>query len=47
MKGNPPIKVKYPALGICGLSCRLCPTYNAEKSWCGGGCRTETRMAVG
>jgi ACT domain-containing protein len=32
---------------VCGLSCRLCPAYNAEKSWCGGGCKTKTRMAVG
>ena len=47
MEEKPLAKVKYPALGVCGLSCRLCPAYNAEKSWCGGGCNTKTRMAVG
>jgi hypothetical protein len=44
---NKTVKVKYPEVGICGLSCRLCPAYNAEKSWCGGGCKSETRIAVG
>ncbi|WP_241422576.1 hypothetical protein [Candidatus Contubernalis alkaliaceticus] len=41
------MKIKYPAIGICGLSCRLCPRYNTEaKSRCLG-CKSEDRMAVG
>ncbi len=38
---------KYPEIGICGLSCRLCPTYQSEgKSKCFG-CKTESRMGAG
>jgi hypothetical protein len=41
------MRIEYPKIGICGLSCRLCPTYHTEgKSKCGG-CKTELRMAVG
>ncbi len=41
------MKIKYPEIGICGLSCRLCPNYNADaKSRCLG-CKSEGRMAVG
>ncbi|MDG6222879.1 MAG: DUF3795 domain-containing protein [Candidatus Bathyarchaeota archaeon] len=38
---------EYPKLGICGLSCRLCPMYHTEgKSKCGG-CKSEFRIAAG
>jgi hypothetical protein len=38
---------KYPAIGVCGLSCRLCPRYHTEgKSRCEG-CKTESRMVIG
>ncbi|MDD2890397.1 MAG: DUF3795 domain-containing protein [bacterium] len=41
------IKINYPEIGICGLSCRLCPSYHMEtKSQCLG-CKSENRMAVG
>ena len=41
------MKIEYPEVGICGLSCRLCPTYHTEgKSRCGG-CKTEYRMGAG
>lgn len=41
------MKVAYPQIGVCGLSCRLCPRYQSEsKSKCFG-CKTESRMAVG
>ena len=41
------MQIKYPEIGICGLSCRLCPTYNTDaKSKCDG-CKSEDRMAVG
>ena len=39
--------VEYPAIGICGLSCRLCPTYHTVgKSRCGG-CKSAYRMGAG
>lgn len=39
--------VKYPTIGICGLSCQLCPSYQSEsKSRCEG-CKSEERIAVG
>lgn len=41
------MEIRYPEVGVCGLSCRLCPRYHTEsKSRCLG-CKTETRMAVG
>ncbi len=41
------MKIKYPKVGICGLSCRLCPMYNTRaKSKCDG-CKSESRMIVG
>lgn len=41
------MKIKYPKIGVCGLSCRLCPRYHTKgesKCW---GCKSELRMAVG
>jgi len=39
--------LRHPEIGICGLSCRLCPSYHTEgKSRCGG-YKSETRLAVG
>jgi hypothetical protein len=41
------MQIKYPEIAVCGLSCRLCPAYNAgAKRWCDG-CKREKRMAVG
>ncbi|UCC59139.1 MAG: DUF3795 domain-containing protein [Candidatus Bathyarchaeum sp.] len=41
------MRILYPEIGICGLSCRLCPMYHIEgKSKCGG-CKSEFRMAAG
>jgi hypothetical protein len=41
------MKIKYPKIGICGLSCRLCPNYITDaKSRCLG-CKSEDRIAVG
>jgi hypothetical protein len=38
---------KYPQIGVCGLSCRLCPRYQSKgKSRCLG-CKTESRMGAG
>ncbi len=41
------MKFKYPELGICGLSCRLCPSRNSNAPSRCAGCKTETRIAVG
>jgi len=41
------MRVRYTEIGVCGLSCRLCPRYHTEtKSKCFG-CKSESRMAVG
>ena len=41
------MEIKHPAIGICGLSCRLCPIYHTQgKSKCGG-CKSEYRMSAG
>ncbi len=40
------MKISHVAIGICGLSCRLCPAYHREtKSKCGG-CKSEYRMGA-
>jgi hypothetical protein len=41
------MSIKYPEIGICGLSCRLCPMYNTEAESKCLGCKSTTRMAVG
>ncbi len=39
--------IEHLEIGICGLSCRLCPSYSTEaKSRCLG-CKSEGRIAVG
>jgi hypothetical protein len=41
------MQIKYHEIGICGLSCRLCPNYHTKgKSKCGG-CKSEYRMGAG
>lgn len=41
------MKIIYPEIGICGLSCRLCPSFNMNtKSRCLG-CKSEYRMSAG
>ena len=46
-RGMRVMKIKYPEIGVCGLSCRLCPRYQSEgKSRCFG-CKTKSRMIVG
>ena len=41
------MQIKYPEIGICGLSCRLCPSYHAQGESKCGGCKSANRMAVG
>lgn len=41
------MKIEYPKIGICGLSCTLCPRYHTDaKSRCLG-CKSADRMAAG
>ena len=41
------MEIEYPEIGVCGLSCRLCPTFHTEsKSQCGG-CKSQYRMDAG
>jgi hypothetical protein len=39
--------IKYPEIGICGLSCRLCPSFQTETASKCRGCKSTERMAVG
>lgn len=39
--------IGYPEIGVCGLSCRLCPTYNSISASRCAGCKSEGRMKVG
>jgi hypothetical protein len=41
------MQITYPDIGVCGLSCRLCPLYNTEAESKCLGCKSPTRMAVG
>ncbi len=41
------MNIQHPEIGVCGLSCRLCPTYNAQAASRCAGCKTPSRMAVG
>ena len=41
------MQIKYPGIGVCGLSCRLCPMYNTEAASKCLGCKSPTRMTVG
>ena len=40
------MEIKYPEIGICGLSCRLCPMYQTEAASKCRGCKSTERMAV-
>jgi len=41
------MELQYPAMGICGLSCVLCPRYHTDGSSRCGGCKSEFRMGAG
>ena len=41
------MQIKYPEIGVCGLSCKLCPMYNTETESRCLGCKSPNRMAVG
>lgn len=39
--------IAYPEIGICGLSCRLCPSYQTRAASRCLGCKSEDRIKVG
>lgn len=40
-------RARYPAVSVCGLSCRLCPRFHtSSRSRCGG-CKSAWRMGAG
>ena len=41
------MQIHHPEIGICGLSCRLCPSYHTEGLSQCGGCKSEYRMGAG
>lgn len=41
------MRIEYPEIGICGLSCRLCPMYNTGAESRCSGCKSPSRTAVG
>jgi hypothetical protein len=41
------MEINYPEIGICGLSCRLCPYYQTSSPSRCGGCKSEARIKVG
>ncbi len=38
---------KYIEIGVCGLSCRLCPSYNSQAESRCSGCKSPERIRVG
>ncbi|MFC1978968.1 DUF3795 domain-containing protein [Chloroflexota bacterium] len=41
------VNINHPTVGICGLSCILCPSYQTDAISRCMGCKTESRMIVG
>ena len=41
------MKIAYPQIGICGLSCRLCPNYQTDAASRCLGCKSPDRIALG
>lgn len=41
------MQIEFPEIGICGLSCRLCPSYHMNTESRCSGCKSEGRIAVG
>lgn len=41
------MEIKYQEIGICGLSCRLCPHYHMNTDSRCLGCKSDGRMIVG
>jgi hypothetical protein len=47
MTGEPDLQIEYQEIGICGLSCRLCPKFHIDGPSRCGGCKSKNRILVG
>jgi hypothetical protein len=41
------MKIEYPEIGVCGLSCGLCPNFHSRSDSRCAGCKSVGRMRVG
>ncbi len=41
------MRIECPEVGVCGFSCRLCPTFNSKSVSRCAGCKSEGRMKAG
>jgi hypothetical protein len=41
------MKIEYPEIGVCGLSCGLCPNFHSTADSRCAGCKSAGRMRVG
>ena len=41
------MNIQHPEVGVCGLSCRLCPMYHTQSESKCDGCKSANRIAVG
>lgn len=41
------MQIKHQSIGVCGLSCRLCPMYHTQAQSRCLGCKSANRIAVG
>lgn len=41
------MRIVYPEIGVCGLSCKLCPMYQSTAASRCKGCKSKERMALG
>lgn len=41
------MKINHPEIGVCGLSCSLCPMYHSKSASRCAGCKSVGRMKVG
>ena len=41
------METEYPKVGVCGLSCRLCPWYHSKGESRCAGCKSKFRMTAG
>ena len=46
MEFDSDMPIRYPTLGICGLSCRLCPRYQSTAASRCEGCKTTGRLGA-
>jgi hypothetical protein len=47
MESFPGMRIRFPVVGVCGLSCRLCPRHVSGSGSRCLGCKTASRMSAG